>query len=80
ILKKIYLIEGAMLQIASDIRQADYLVLYVIVQNNQPESEKLLGALQGVMPEKTIFINGIEYIRIYKTTDIPEGVYEELSR
>jgi len=59
---------------------SDYLVLYPIVREKQPETEKILGALQGVVPEKTIFINGIEYIRIYKTTDIPEGVYEELSR
>lgn len=80
VLKKIYLIEGDLLQIANDIRRADYLVLYVIVQNNQAESEKLLGALQGVVPEKTIIINDMEYIRIYKVTDIPESVYEELSR
>lgn len=80
ILKKIYLIEGYMLQIASDIRQADYLVLYVIVQNNQPESDKLLGALQGIVPEKTIVINDMEYIRIYKTADIPESVYEEMNK
>jgi len=80
VLKRIYLVEDDMLTVINDMRNADYLVLYPIAQNKLPESEKLLGALQAVVPEKTIFINDLEYIRIYKTTDIPESIYEELSR
>lgn len=80
VLKKIYLINGDMLAVADETRNADYLVLYPIVQNYLPESEKLLDALQDVVPEKTIFINDLEYIRIYKTTEIPESVYEKMSR
>jgi len=80
VLKKVYIINGDMLAIASETRNADYLVLYPIVQYYLPESEKLLDAFQGVVPEKTIFINDLEYIRIYKTTDIPESVYEKMSR
>ncbi|MHB8776940.1 MAG: ArnT family glycosyltransferase [Anaerolineales bacterium] len=80
VLKKIYLVNDDMPAVASETRNADYLVLYPIAQKNLPESEKLLDAFQGVVPEKTIFINDLEYIRIYKTTDIPESVYEEMSR
>ena len=80
VLKKVYLINGDMLAVANETRNADYLVLYPIVQYYLPESEKLLDAFQGVVPEKTIFINDLEYIRIYKTTDIPESVYEKMSR
>lgn len=80
VLKKVYLINGDMLAVADETRNADYLVLYPIVQNYLPESEKLLDALQDVVPEKTIFINDLEYIRIYKTTEIPESVYEKMSR
>ena len=80
VFKRIYLIEEDFATITKDMQNSDYLVLYPIVREKQPETEKILGALQGVMPEKTIFINDMEYIRIYKTTDIPESVYEELSR
>ena len=80
VFKRVYLIDEDFTTITKEMHNSDYLVLYPIVREKQPETEKILGALQGVVPEKTIFINGIEYIRIYKTTDIPEGVYEELSR
>lgn len=80
VLKKIYLVNDDMPAVADETRNADYLVLYPIAQKNLLESQKLLNILQGVAPEKTIFINDLEYIRIYKTTEIPESVYEEMSR
>ncbi|MEK6751834.1 MAG: glycosyltransferase family 39 protein [Chloroflexota bacterium] len=80
VFKRIYLIEEDYTSIADEIRKSDYLVLYPIVRKKQPETEKVLTALQGATPEKTIFINGLEYILIYKTTDIPESVYEQIVR
>ncbi|MBI5823280.1 MAG: glycosyltransferase family 39 protein [Chloroflexi bacterium] len=80
VFKRVYLIEEDYTSIADEIRKSDYLVLYPIVKNKQPETEKVLTALQGATPEKTIFINGLEYILIYKTTDIPESVYEQIVR
>lgn len=38
-----------------------------------------LSEFEGVVePEKTIYINGLEYIQIYRVADIPESVYQAL--
>lgn len=76
VLKRVYLLDDDFVTITNDMRQADYLVLYPVVRDKQPETEKLLSELEGVVePEKTIFINGLEYIQVYKVADIPESVY-----
>lgn len=80
VLKKIYLRDPGYPDVISGMRSADYLVLYSVLQNHQPESVDLLRILQPVKPEKIISINGQEYIRIYDIADIPESIYEELSR
>ncbi len=80
VLKKVYLRAPEYSDVISGMRESNYLVLYSALQNNQPESVKLLRILQVVQPEKIIFIKGIEYVRIYKTADIPESIYDEMSR
>ncbi|NOT04478.1 MAG: hypothetical protein HOP27_07740 [Anaerolineales bacterium] len=80
VFKRVYLIDEDFATITKDMRNSDYLVLYPIVREKQPETEKILGALQSVNPEKIILINGLEYIYIYKIADIPESVYSELNR
>ena len=70
---------GDFVTITDELRSSDYLVLYSIVRAKQPETEKILGELEGVVePEKVIYINGLEYIQIYKVADIPESVYKKL--
>ena len=80
VFKRVYLIDKTYASIAEEIQSSDYLVLYPIVREKQPETEKILGALQGVQPEKTIYINGLEYVTIYKVTDIPQNVYDVLTK
>jgi len=80
VLKKVYLIEPGYPSIILGMQNAEYLVLYSVLQNRQPESVDLLRILQNVQPEKVIFINAVEYVRIYKTADIPESVYDEMRR
>lgn len=80
VLKRIHLIEDDFATIEKEMRKSNYLVLYPVMRGGQPEMEKILGALQGIVPEKIIIINGIEYIYIYRTTDIPEAVYEALQK
>lgn len=80
VFKRIYLIDETYSAVVDEIRKSDYLVLYPIVRKKQPEMEKVLMALQSVTPEKTIFIHGLEYVLIYRTSDIPESVYEEIIR
>ncbi len=66
VFKRIHLIEKNYSAIADEMRKSDYLVLYPIVRGKQPETEKVLGALQGITPEKTIVINGLDYVYIYR--------------
>ncbi|MBK9210954.1 MAG: glycosyltransferase family 39 protein [Anaerolineales bacterium] len=80
VLKKVYLIEPGYPSIMIGMQNADYLVLYSVLQNRQPESVDLLRILQNIQPEKIIFIDGLEYIRIYKIDEMPESVYAEMSK
>lgn len=80
IFKKAYLLGEDLVPVANDMRLSDYLVVYSAVQNREPESRKFMDALKNVQPEKIIYINGIEYDRIYKISDIPESVYEILNQ
>jgi hypothetical protein len=79
VLKRAHLVEDDFATITEELRKADYLVLYPITRAKHPETEKILGELEGVvMPEKVITINGLEYIQVYRVGDIPESVYEAL--
>lgn len=80
VLKKVYLMEPGYPSIISGMQNADYLVLYSVLQNRQPESVDFLRIMQNVQPEKVIVINGQEYVSIYKISEIPESVYAEMSR
>lgn len=80
VFKRVHLFDESFDQIAEETRNSDYLVLYPIVRERQPETEKILGVLEDVIPEKTIVIDGLEYVYIYHVPDIPESVYEELVR
>ena len=62
------------------IENANYLVLYTIRQQYKPDSIELMHVLQNVIPEHTIFINDLEYIRIYKIADLPEDIYNILQK
>ncbi|MBM3178859.1 MAG: phospholipid carrier-dependent glycosyltransferase [Chloroflexi bacterium] len=79
VLKRVFVLDGDFITIVRETRESDYLVLYPIVREKQPEVKKILSELEGVVePEKVITINGLEYVQIYKVTDIPESVYEAL--
>ena len=79
VLKRINVLNDDFVTITDELRNSDYLVLYPITRAKHPETEKMLSEFEGVVePEKIIFINGLEYMQIYKVTDIPESVYETL--
>lgn len=78
VFKRVYLIDESYQQIVEEIKSSDYLVLYPVIREKQPESEKLFTAFENVTPEKTFVINGFEYVYIYDVTEIPESVYEAL--
>lgn len=80
VFKRVYLVDKSFTSIAEEIQSSDYLVLYPIIREKQRETEKLFVAFEGVQPEKIIYINGLEYVTIYKVTEIPQNVYDILTK
>lgn len=78
VFKRVYLIDESYQQIVEEIKSCDYLVLYPIIRYKQPETEKLFTAFENVTPQKTIVINGKDYVYIYNVSEIPETLYEAL--
>ncbi len=80
VFKRVDLVNSDYDVIIADMHTSNYLVVYSAAQDAQPESQKFLAAIKDVQPEKIILINGIEYARIYKISDIPESAYQEMTR
>jgi hypothetical protein len=81
VLKKIYLINRSEVpSIIQGMQWADYLVVYSAAQDYLPESASFLTALESVPPEKEFTIRGLRYVRIYRIADIPDSVYQEMSK
>lgn len=79
VLKRVHLLTNDLQTIVNETKASDYLVLYPITRRQYLESEILFKQLEGVVePEKTIHLNGLEYLQIYRVSDIPETVYESL--
>lgn len=78
VFKRVYVVDESYEQIVEDTKSSDYLVLYPVIREKQPETEKLFKAFENVTPEKTIVINGMDYVYIYNVSEIPESVYEAL--
>jgi hypothetical protein len=78
VFKRVYLVDESYEQIVEETKSSDYLVLYPVIREKQPETEKLFNAFKSAVPEKTIVINGIDYVYIYNVSEIPESVYAAL--
>lgn len=78
VFKRVYLVDESYEQIVQEIQSSDYLVLYPIIREKQPETEKLFQAFERIAPEKTIQIYGLDYVYIYNVSDIPESAYAAL--
>lgn len=57
------------------LERSDYLVIYYEQQKRRNLPPKLMADLEGVMPEHSIFLNGIEYVRIYEVNELPDNVF-----
>jgi 4-amino-4-deoxy-L-arabinose transferase-like glycosyltransferase len=80
VFKRVYVVDESYEQIVEDTKASDYLVLYPVIREKQPETEKLFTAFENAVPEKIIVINGIDYVYIYNVAEIPESVYEALKQ
>jgi 4-amino-4-deoxy-L-arabinose transferase-like glycosyltransferase len=77
-LKTVYADAENVPQLQQMLRKSDYLVIYYTLQRGRNSPANVMRALQGVAPEKTIWLNGIEYIRIYALQSMPGDFYDRL--
>jgi hypothetical protein len=79
-LKTVYADMENVPQLIDVLRSSRYIVLYYELEHQRNSPANLIRALEEVPPEKTIWMNGIEYIRIYDVKNLPPGVYAALQR
>jgi hypothetical protein len=77
-LKTVYAEAGNVPQLLQLLRHTDYLVIYYALQKGRQAPANVMRALEGVTPEKTIWLNGIEYVRIYALAGMPPRFFEQL--
>jgi 4-amino-4-deoxy-L-arabinose transferase-like glycosyltransferase len=77
-LKTVYADAENVPQLQQMLRKSDYLVIYYTLQRGRNSPANVMRALQSVAPEKTIWLNGIEYIRIYALQSMPGDFYDRL--
>ncbi len=65
---------------AAQLRASDYLVIYYAQQARRSPSGRLMLALQDIQPEASIWINGIEYARIYPVARLPQAFFERITQ
>jgi hypothetical protein len=79
VMKKAYFWEDGLPDIIRGMRWSEYMVVYAVVQDRLPECKNFLAALESVEPEHVISLDGVETVRIYRSRDIPESVFEVLT-
>jgi len=57
------------------LKRSDYLVIYYEFQLKRNLPEKLMHDLANVPPEHSISLYGVEYIRIYRVSELPDRVF-----
>ncbi|MFH1184043.1 MAG: glycosyltransferase family 39 protein [Chloroflexota bacterium] len=77
-LKTVYTDAENVPQLQEILRKSDYLVIYYALQHGRNSPPNVMRALEGASPEKTIWLNGIEYVRIYALGELPGDFYDRL--
>ena len=77
-LKTVYADAENVPQLQEILRKSDYLVIYYALQRGRNSPANVMRALEGATPQKTIWLNGIEYVRIYRLGELPADFYDRL--
>jgi 4-amino-4-deoxy-L-arabinose transferase-like glycosyltransferase len=77
-LKTVYADEENVPQLLQVLRRSNYLVIYYAVEKGRNSPANVMRALQGVKPEKSIWLDGIEYARIYALRTMPPEFFARL--
>lgn len=79
-LKTVYADMENVPQLIDVVHGSQYIVLYYELEHDRNSPANVMQALEGLPPEKSIWLNGIEYIRIYRVEDLPQGFYAALGQ
>ncbi len=63
-----------------NLRTTDYFVVYYAQQKKREIPTGFIQIMEPAVPEKVLWFNGIEYVRIYKVSDLPEAVLQALEQ
>lgn len=77
-LKTVYADKQNVPQLIQVVESSQYIVLYYELEHERNSPPNVMEALSGVQPEKSIWLNGIEYIRIYRVDALPQRFYAAL--
>ncbi len=79
-LKPVYADAQNVPQLVQILHQSKYLVIYYELEQERDVPANVMRALEGVTPEKVIWLNDIEYIRIYRADTLSPHFYEVLQQ
>ncbi len=77
-LKPVYADAENVPQLEQILHKSDYLVIYYQLEKGRDSPANVMHALEGAVPETIIWLNGIEYVRIYHMQTLGPGFYDAL--
>jgi 4-amino-4-deoxy-L-arabinose transferase-like glycosyltransferase len=77
-LKTVYADGENVPQLIQTLRRSTYLVIYYALEKGRDSPANLMHALRGVSADHAIWLNGIEYVRIYRVADLSPDFYAQL--
>ena len=66
-------------ELLTNLRRSDYIVIYYQPQKSFVRVMNVVNALEPYPPEHLIWMNGIEYIRIYDIKTLPKDFFDTLA-
>ena len=80
IIKRQYFLVDRMPDVIRGMHWSQYVVVYLAGMQDLPECAHFLDVMGGVKAERVFYVDGREYVRIYRTQDIPESVFAALAQ
>jgi hypothetical protein len=77
-LKPVYADAENVPQLVQILHESKYLILYYELERERDVPANVMLALKGITPVKVIWLNGIEYIRIYRADTLSAQFYKTL--
>jgi 4-amino-4-deoxy-L-arabinose transferase-like glycosyltransferase len=77
-LKTVYADAENIPQLQQILSKSSYLVIYYALEKGRNSPPNVMRALEGIKPEKSIWLDGIEYVRIYSLASMPADFLDRL--